>query len=122
MSTPSTHVAVKSDKEVDRTVEPSAIAKPGTVKAHAVGEVLKVLVQNSLGFPTEDSTDAAVNAITDWVGDTSGMDTEGKMAPREDVSQRVPPGYGGPATAPAGAEIDYDKLAAAIVKAQGKNK
>jgi hypothetical protein len=70
-----------------------------------------------MGFPTEDLTNAAVASVEKWVGDTSGMDTENARAPVEDVTQRVPPGYGGP-PATTGAVIDYDKLAAAIVKAQ----
>jgi|SRR5215831_8194861 hypothetical protein len=118
MSTPTAQVARKGPADVDKPVEPTAMANGETVAKHGVGEILKTLVHHSLAFPTEDSTNAAFLAVDKWVGDTAGMDTDNARAPIEDVSQRIPPGGVTPTSVVQGPVIDYNKLAQAILAAQ----
>lgn len=88
-----------------------------------MGELLKVIVRRSVGlFHSEVDQDNALNTIDKWVATAvskSGMRalaTGDEHAPKEDVTLRTPPG--GPVAPPAAPGLDYDKLAAAILRVQ----
>lgn len=105
-----------------QVVEPSATAGPGPSAAHGLGQVLLDLIHRSGSYHSEADQDAAAATVHKWVNgqvsvsEKRALSTGDERAPKEDVTQRVPPG--GPAPVGVVAPgIDYDKLAAALVRA-----
>lgn len=104
-------------------VQPTATASRAQAATVRLGEVLKEMISKSGSFVSEEALRLAEVAVSDWVGAfvppsaLSALDLESSRAPREDVSQRIPPG-GAPVVVQTGPSIDYDKLAAAILNAQ----
>jgi pectin methylesterase-like acyl-CoA thioesterase len=94
---------------------------------HQFVNVVRHLVLHSGSYRNEDEQTAHLAALSKFEGSSSATDaryllSEGDHAPREDVSERVPPAGQNVVVAPAVApSLDYDKLAAAIVAVQKKN-
>ena len=103
-------------------LEPAHISQPVSYPAHDFFNLVRTLVHKA-GFHTEAEVLKALEAVTAFekhivpAVDQRHVLAETDHAPVEDVSQRVPPRNGLPAVAP-GAQIDYARLAAAIVAAQ----
>lgn len=127
MSTPGTAVAPYNQGSApDKVVEPSAVSSPKTSSIVQLGEVLKTVLHKSVGvFSSENDMDAAVNIVDDFVrsmtagSDLGGIMTDTFRAAKEDVAQRIPPG-GAVANVSTGPQLDYSKLAQAILAEQRK--
>lgn len=106
-------------------VSPSGYIKPQSVAVAKFAQVMRDILGVVQVYHNEADLDQAHRTITEYIkqmtdpADRSRLVSEGDQAPKEDVSERVPPTNRGPATAPAGfGPIDYNKLAAALVAAQ----
>lgn len=109
-------------------VQPTAVASGKESAVHALGEVLMKMVDGiPAAFTREDDRLKAHAAIQQFVSRNvtqSGLQairTGDERAPIEDVALRVPPPpvtFGTPVNPSGG--IDYDRLAAAIVRQQAK--
>ena len=106
-----------------RVVQPAATAGPQQSAVYKVGEFLKTLAHKAGVFANESDLLSALSDIDKWVSAyvpasaMNALDTESGRAPIEDVSQRTPPNSTAVVQTMAPG-IDYDKLAAAIVRAQ----
>jgi hypothetical protein len=105
-------------------VQPSAMAGPVASAVYGLGEILKDLIHNGKAYHSECQVLNAVNVVEDFVSafvkpsEEPALRTGDERAPYEDVSLRQPPpGFVGMAV-PNQPTIDYDKLAAALVRAQ----
>lgn len=123
MSTPGT---VEPYSGQGSTVNPSAVASASDSAVWTLGEVLKnMFTRTPAAFHSESELDKAILAVDNFVkANTSrsavrALATGEETAPKEDVTQRVPPGGASPVNVagPSG-PIDYEKLAAAIVRMQ----
>lgn len=120
MSTPSTTVAIQG---TNATVTPSAVSSASSGAIFALGEVLKTILHKLPVFSVESDLDAAINVIDKWVGSSvsngelSALLTGAERAAKEDVSLRIPPGGAAP-NIYSGPQLDYAKLAEAILAAQ----
>jgi len=101
-------------------VSPTAMAGPATTAASKLGGVLLDLVHRAGAYTSEAALHEAEQAIRDWTraqtGGSPALNPEAQRAPLEDVTKRIPPG--GVVVAPAAPSqaIDYDKLAAALLR------
>lgn len=110
-----------------QVVNPTAVTQSGASgPAHEFFGVIKQLIHFA-GFHNQQDVINAVNAVDAYEkhvvppSDLRAVNTEGEPAPVEDVSQRRPPTPAGVIAAQApGQQIDYAKLAAAIVAAQAQ--
>lgn len=108
-----------------QVVNPTAVTQSGASgPAHDFFGVIKQLIHFS-GFHNQQDVINAVNAVDAYEkhvvppGDMRSLNTEGEPAPVEDVAQRRPPSPAGIITQQTqGQQIDYARLAAAIVAAQ----
>lgn len=110
-------------------VEPTAIASGKESAVHALGETLMRIIDGvPAAFHGENDRLKAHESVRQFVGSLvsrqgfAALRTGDEKAPVEDVAMRVPPPqvtFGTPVNAP-GAGIDYDRLAAAIVRQQAK--
>lgn len=105
-------------------VQPSAMAGPVASAVFGLAQILKDVVHNGRVYTAENDVLAALNAIDSFANafvkpsELPALATGDERAQVEDVSLRpAPPGMTGmvPSNAPS---IDYDKLAAALVRAQ----
>jgi hypothetical protein len=106
---------------IEGKVLPPAVS-PDADAGHGFVNVVRKLAHIPTAFHSEDERLAALDALTTYersiLGSAhAGVIQETDHAPVEDVSLRVPPG-GAPMPVVTGPTIDYDKLAAAIVRAQ----
>jgi hypothetical protein len=104
-------------------VLPPAVS-PDADAGHQFVNVVRQLAHIPTAFHSEAERIAALEALTAYersiLGSAhAGVIAETDHAPIEDVSLRVPPG-GPPLPVVTGPTIDYDKLAAAIVRAQAQ--
>lgn len=102
-------------------VEPSRVISPQTAAVAKVGEVLKHLATRSGVYHNEEDQRLALEAIDSFrsaFSDGNPDVREEHVAPREDVSQRVPPQVGLNVPAPAIPQIDYTALARAMLAVQ----
>jgi hypothetical protein len=104
-------------------VQPDYVSQPHSYSAHDFFNVMRSLL-HLFPFHTELERDAAFNAVAAYEKHVIGSDFshvtgEDDVAPREDVALRRAPSSTLPAQAP-GQNIDYGRLAAAIVQAQLK--
>jgi hypothetical protein len=126
MSTPGTQVAAYSQGVVStEPVDPSAVSSAKSGAVFALGEVLKTVLHKLPVFSVETDLDNAISVINKFVsafvpgGEMDALVTGAERAVKEDVSQRIPPGgvvpnvYTGP-------QLDYTKLAQAILAEQRK--
>lgn len=93
------------------------------VKTHAFFNILRDVVGGLHVYPSEGALDSALNAITEFErtllsGPIHRVVQETDLAPKEDVTKRIPPQVGMNVAPVAGPAIDYNKLAAAIVAMQ----
>lgn len=107
-----------------QAVSPSAVASASDSAVWALGETLKYVFGRIPGaFHSESELDKAVAAVNNFVKASTNrsavraLATGDETAPKEDVTLRVPPGGGFPAPA-AAPNLDYNALAAAIVRIQ----
>lgn len=107
-------------------IQPTTYTGPKAVATHKLGEMLKELVHGSPhAFTSENDMLAALKTVDSYVKahtqatERQALSDGTQRAPVEDVSERIPPvvGYAVPNSA-ATQPIDYDRLAAAIVRAQ----
>lgn len=120
MSTPT--LAIQGE-----VVQPSAVASPQAAAAFNLGQVLKEIIHAiPAAFSSENQVLAAFTAIDDFIkafvtrSALPALADGTQRAPMEDVSKRIPPAgtaFSVPTNIPA---IDYDKLAAAMVRAQAQ--
>jgi hypothetical protein len=110
----------------DRVVTPTAIAQAAPSAAFGLGEVLMDIIHGTQVYATEQQTVNAINTVRKWVGQTvskadlNALADGTERAASEDVTQRVAPNQAGyTIMQPA---LDYDKLAAAILRAQTEAK
>lgn len=110
----------------DRPVNPSAIAQAVPSAAYGIAQVLKDLIHSSRAFHSENQVLEAYKAVDTFMkafvpaSALSALMTGDERASIEDVSKRIPPqgvAFSVPTNVPA---IDYDKLAAAMVRAQAQ--
>lgn len=106
-------------------VQPSHISQPHSYAAHDFFNTIRDLL-HLVQFHNEEQRLSALRTVTDYEKHVTGPDaayvvSEGDRAATEDVRLRVPPMTGLPAVAPT-AQIDYARLAAAIVAAQAAAK
>lgn len=104
---------------------PSAIAGQVPSAVYKFGQVLKEIIHAvPTAFSNENDLLAALTTLDDFVkafvpvSNLAALADVAARAPIEDVSKRTPPAgvsYSIPSNTPA---IDYDKLAAALVRAQ----
>jgi hypothetical protein len=106
-------------------IQPDAVLDPVSVPAHAFFSMLRNVVKQLPGvFKNEADLHAALDAIDGYENrvvpyqDRQYTVTESDHAGREDVSQRIPPQVGGGIPAVAGPQIDYARLAQALITAQ----
>lgn len=106
-----------------RIVEPSGHIAPLSASAHDFLNVMRALIHRH-PWHHENQKLEALNAVAAFEkhfvppNDLRNLASENDHAPIEDVSQRIPPQTGlAPVVAPS-QNIDYDALAAAIVRAQ----
>lgn len=123
MSTPAPYTGGQGGVVQGRVVTPSAVAGPQQSAVFKVGEFLKTLAHKAGVFANESDLLSVLNDIDGWVkafvpaSAMPALADGSQMAPHEDVSQRVPPNSTGVVVS-ASPGIDYDKLAAAIVRQQ----
>lgn len=92
--------------------------------AHKFFNVVRNLLHSSHAFHSESDLDEALNSVNAFerhflAGPLSRQVSEDDRAPKEDVTQRVPPPTGAVVVPPsAGPAIDYNKLAAAMFELQ----
>jgi len=107
-----------------QTVQPTRIAAAHAASAHRFFNVIRDILHKS-GYHTEGELLAALDAVAQYEnkvvtsGDLKQVSTDNDRAAVEDVSKRIAPqsGIGNlPVMTPA--PIDYDQLAAALVRAQ----
>lgn len=105
-------------------IQPTRIAAAHASSAHAFFNVIRDILHKS-GYHTEGELLAALDAIAQYElkvvtpGDLQQVSSENDRAAVEDVSKRIPPQSGiGMLPVLSPAPIDYDKLAAALVRAQ----
>lgn len=121
MSTPGGVVA--TTQGTTKTVEPSAVSDGQSSAVFALGQVLKTVLHKMPIFSVESDLDNAINVVDKWVSAfvpgsaMAALVTGDERAPKEDVSQRIPPG-GPVANIYSGPQLDYAKLAQAILAAQ----
>lgn len=103
-------------------IQPKAMAGPVASAVYALGHVLKDVLHGAHIYKNESEILKAFDTIDQFVNAfVKGSELPAVVQPTdrakvEDVSQRIPPnGIPAPAASPG---IDYDKLAAALVKAQ----
>jgi hypothetical protein len=101
-------------------IEPGHVSAPHSYAAHDFFTLIKDLVHLS-GFHSESQVLAAMNVVDGYEKHVTGADaryvaSESDRGPVEDVTLRVPPMAGVMPLAPA-QQIDYARLAAAIVAA-----
>lgn len=101
----------------------SGYANQGDLKAHAFFNVLRTLVRLTPVYHDEQALELAISAVDDFEkhilsGPHHAVVSETDTAPREDVSQRVPPRVGTAVVPAAGPGIDYNRLAAALFAMQ----
>jgi hypothetical protein len=102
-------------------VQPDYVSQPHSYSAHDFFNVMRSLL-HLFPFHTETERDNAFNAVAAYEKHVVGNDYshvvgEDDVAAREDVSLRRAPSSSLPVSAPA-QNIDYARLAAAIVAAQ----
>jgi hypothetical protein len=106
-------------------VQPSAVIDAGAEAMHGFLNVVRRLVTTSGAFHSESDQDAALTAVQKFTENViprsalNALANEYSMtAPKEDVSQRVPPNGApaGPVMVPGG--FDYNKLAQAMLALQ----
>ncbi|HEV2352694.1 MAG TPA: hypothetical protein VGR89_00485 [Puia sp.] len=104
-------------------VEPAAIAGPQASAVFKVGQVLKELIHAvPSAFPGENDVLRAVNDVESFISafvkknELPALATGDQRAMVEDVSKRPTPAGVAFSTPMAQAGIDYDRLAAAIVR------
>lgn len=106
-----------------QVITPDAVLDPMSMAAHAFCNVVRDLVFRSPVYHTESDRHAALDAVDAFERrmvpsqDRQHVLSEDDPAPREDVSQRVPPRVGA-MPVPVGPAIDYAALAKALVAAQ----
>lgn len=103
-------------------VAPSAVSSGTQSASYKLGSVLLEIVHRAGIYARESDLHAAEQVVRDWVramasSGLSALVTGEERAPIEDVSKRTPPGgfVPVPAAAPQ-PSIDYDKLAAALMR------
>jgi hypothetical protein len=106
-------------------INPSATANAKESAHFSFAQVIKELIHAvPAAFPSENLQYQAVRVVDDYVkahvsrSALPALADGNQRAPLEDVTQRIPPqgsGYIVPSSTPA---IDYDRLAAAIVRQQ----
>lgn len=106
-------------------VQPTHISQPHSYAAHDFFNTIRDLL-HLVQFHNESQRLAALQTVTDYEKHVTGPDSawvasDADRAAYEDVRLRVPPQTGLPALAPA-QQIDYARLAAAIVAAQAAQK
>lgn len=126
MTTPVPYVPTPLGTVQGEVVQPTAIASGKESAVHGLAQVLGRIIDGSpSAFHGENLRLQAHAAVNQWVNShvtQSGLRalrTGDERAPIEDVSQRVPPPqvtFGTPVNTQPG--IDYDRLAAAIVRQQ----
>lgn len=106
------------------TPRPAATANAQQSAVYKFGELMKGVLHRSVGvFHNEADLLDALNIVDAFVKTfvpasvANVLSTGEQMAPREDVSLRIPPNQGH-APVPAAPGLDYDKLAAAILRVQ----
>jgi hypothetical protein len=106
-------------------IQPTAYAGPKAVATHKLGELLKELVHgNPHAFTSENQKLEALNTVDGYVkahtqpSEIRALSDGTQRAPIEDVTQRKAPNVGYSVPTAQAAPIDYDRLAAAIVRAQ----
>lgn len=107
-------------------VQPTHVASAQANLAHQFLGVIRHLILHSGAYhnEAEQTEHLAVvqryEEVNSSAADRRHLQSEDDHAPREDVSQRVPPAgsAGTPAVVPAGPAIDYNALARAIVAVQ----
>ncbi len=112
-----------------QVIDPPKVISPISMAAHAFFNVLRTIVTDAGVFKDENAVLKAIDAILAYEKqvipalDRRHVLSEDDPAPMEDVTQRVPPSYPGtraPAPMPA-FQIDYNRLAQAILAAQQGN-
>lgn len=106
-------------------VEPSHVSQPHSYDAHDFFSTVRDLIHKA-GYHNENDLQAALRTVDNYEkhvvkGDGPYVLSEGDRAAYEDVTLRTPPTAGLPQLAPA-QQIDYARLAAAIVAAQAAQK
>lgn len=108
-----------------QVVNPTAVSQAASFPAHDFFGVIKKLV-HSAGFHNQADVENALNAINAYEqhvispSDRRMVVQEGDPAPLEDVTQRRPASAPAAVIAQSPGQIDYAKLAAAIVAAQSQ--
>jgi hypothetical protein len=102
-------------------VEVSHVSQPHSYAARDFFNTIRDLL-HKIGYHNESELLSALDTVAGYERHVTGRDaayvvSEADRAPVEDVSQRVAPASGLPLLAPA-QQIDYARLAAAIVAAQ----
>ena len=126
MSTPQGAVAPTSSGQVVQgsVIEPTHSISPKTAAARSIANVLKTVVTSMHVYPSEGDMLNALRDIDSFAkafadGELRHAVQEHDAAPVEDVSLRKPPAGAAPVPVPANMpQIDYAKLAAAMVAAQ----
>jgi hypothetical protein len=103
-------------------VQPTAVIDSKSEAAHGLANVLRTLVQRSVGaYHNEADMDNAMRAISSFEkslissSTLSALQNESdSQAEKEDVSLRVPPNSSGPVAMSMAQSIDYNRLAAAV--------
>jgi hypothetical protein len=105
-------------------VEPTNVASAQDSLGHQFVSVIRHLVLNSGAYHNETDQTAHLATLARYENAAHGgaFTSEDDHAPREDVSERVPPRGQGVAVVPqaAPAAIDYEQLARAIVAVQNQ--
>lgn len=105
-------------------IAPTAMASGAHSAAWDLGQVLKVMVERTGVFLTEQARNDALRAVDKFTGSlipagaVRALATGDERAAHEDVSQRQAPAGATSFVPAAQVAIDYDKLAAALVRAQ----
>jgi hypothetical protein len=103
-------------------IQPTAMIDGKSEATHAVANVLRTLVQRSVGaYHNETDLDNALRAVSTWERGQINASTLNALhnespgqADKEDVSLRLPPNSTGPVSATIAQSIDYNRLAAAV--------
>jgi hypothetical protein len=120
MSTPLAGLAPRT--VAGQVVTPTAMIDAKSEAAHAFANVIRTLVQRSVGaFHNETDQDNAMNAVAAYERQLVPLTTlqalheeMAGVAQKEDVSLRLPPNNSGPVSATIAQSIDYNRLAAAV--------
>jgi hypothetical protein len=126
MSTPGTAVApYQGSAPPDKGVSASAVSSAKSSAVFSLGQVLKTVIMKAQVFAHENDLDNAIRTVDDFVrafvpgGEMPALLTGAEYAAKEDVTQRIPPG-GAPVNVSTAPQMDYAKLAQAILAEQRK--